>query len=608
MKQKTAAQVSENLSQCFSLLGPPASILQSDNGREFKNKEVLDMIKSSWPGLKMVHGKPRHSQSQGSVERGNRDIEALLATAMATQKTKHWAGLLPMIQLQKNSRYHSGIGRSPLQALTGRSPSFGLEGLNLPDEVTDLLQTEEDLQRALGMVEDEETEILTEDDILATEDDLRQATFILSNDSTPSKEAEINEVEEEVKVGVEEAGATASRVGVKDVNEEAVNVTVEEVGTTASKEVGREVVEEAETTVSKEVDRDVVEEEMNVEVEEAGITASMEVARDIVEEAVYVAPRDVETSEVEKTMDVASKEAEKESNLSHYSFRLEESFEESEFIDIVDDPESEYEKEKSPQSRKQVNPLEVMTPRRKEVKQRKNMMEAVSLEAEFESHDIEASGPTCITCKHVIKNPSQTGSCSGCNSTAHVRNPKQPCLKPSVKVPSDELCTYCLLSESIELERNSVKRKQQEQAQGMLAKSARRYAPANVGDSVRVFLQEVDRGRCEFPNILAVVTDITEQGLFKLATREGYLNSFYSRNQFEVLPSRHLLLEEVDTSQSRPLRSAANNQSQGGGQGFTKCGCTRSCQAGNCKCYKNSVLCNSRCHGKVSNQKCLNHN
>ena len=249
--------------------------------------------------------------------------------------------------------------------------------------MTDLLQTEEDLQRALGMVEDEETEILTEDDILATEDDLRQATFILSNDSTSSKEAEINEVEE------------ASKEVVKDVNEEAVNVSVEEVGTTASKEVGREVVEEAETTVSKEVDRDVVEEAMNVEVEEAGITASMEVARDIVEEAVNVAPRDVETSEVEKTMDVASKEAEKESNLSHYSFRLEESFEESEFIDIVDDPE--YEKEKSPQSRKQVNPLEVMTPRRKEVTKRKNMMEAISLETEFESHVTEASGPTCIT-------------------------------------------------------------------------------------------------------------------------------------------------------------------------------------------------------------------
>jgi len=30
--------------------------------------------------LKIVHGKPRHSQSQGSVERANQDIENMLAT------------------------------------------------------------------------------------------------------------------------------------------------------------------------------------------------------------------------------------------------------------------------------------------------------------------------------------------------------------------------------------------------------------------------------------------------------------------------------------------------------------------------------------------------
>ena len=115
LKRKTATAVAENLSLCFSVLGPPACILQSDNGRELKNAEVVDMIKKYWPGLKMVHGKPRHSQSQGSVERGNRDLEAMLSTSMADLKTTHWASLLPMIQLQKNSRFHSGIGRSPLQ-------------------------------------------------------------------------------------------------------------------------------------------------------------------------------------------------------------------------------------------------------------------------------------------------------------------------------------------------------------------------------------------------------------------------------------------------------------------------------------------------------------
>ena len=58
----------------------------------------------------------------------------MLATAMSDYKTTKWASLLPMIQLQKNSRFHSGIRRSPFQVLTSRAPSYGLEGLNLPEK------------------------------------------------------------------------------------------------------------------------------------------------------------------------------------------------------------------------------------------------------------------------------------------------------------------------------------------------------------------------------------------------------------------------------------------------------------------------------------------
>lgn len=47
-----------------------------------------------------------------------------------------------------------------LQALTGRAQTYGLEVLNLPEEVVDSLETEEDLRKALGMVEDEETVIV----------------------------------------------------------------------------------------------------------------------------------------------------------------------------------------------------------------------------------------------------------------------------------------------------------------------------------------------------------------------------------------------------------------------------------------------------------------
>ena len=77
LTKKTALQVAAELVDIFCLFGAPL-ILQSDNGREFANKIVTKLVQL-WPGCKIVHGKPRHSQSQGSVERANRDVEAILA-------------------------------------------------------------------------------------------------------------------------------------------------------------------------------------------------------------------------------------------------------------------------------------------------------------------------------------------------------------------------------------------------------------------------------------------------------------------------------------------------------------------------------------------------
>ena len=49
-------------------------IFHSDNGREFVN-QVLASLLEQWGGdTTFVHGRPRHSQSQGLVERGNRTI------------------------------------------------------------------------------------------------------------------------------------------------------------------------------------------------------------------------------------------------------------------------------------------------------------------------------------------------------------------------------------------------------------------------------------------------------------------------------------------------------------------------------------------------------
>lgn len=62
LKTKRAEEVAYHLIDIFCVFGAPA-ILQSDNGREFTSAVIEECV-SMWPQLKIVHGKPRHSQSQ----------------------------------------------------------------------------------------------------------------------------------------------------------------------------------------------------------------------------------------------------------------------------------------------------------------------------------------------------------------------------------------------------------------------------------------------------------------------------------------------------------------------------------------------------------------
>ena len=145
LKTKRAEEVAYHV-DIFCLLGSP-HMLQSDNGREFANKIVKEVI-TSWPGCKLVHGKPRHSQSQGSVERANRDVEAILACWMKDNCSSHWAEGLRFVQWQKNNRLHTGIGRSPYQAMFGDKHKV-VQSSNLPNEAWSTIETEEQLAHAL---------------------------------------------------------------------------------------------------------------------------------------------------------------------------------------------------------------------------------------------------------------------------------------------------------------------------------------------------------------------------------------------------------------------------------------------------------------------------
>ena len=148
LTSKRAAEVAHHLLDIFLLVGAPA-ILQSDNGSEF-TAEVISELKLMWPRLVIVHGKPRHPQSQGSVERANGDIKDMLVAWMGDNNTDDWPVGIKFIQFQKNSSLHSGIKRSPYAAMFGCEAKVGLTSSPLPHEVLDRIQNEEDLLSVLS--------------------------------------------------------------------------------------------------------------------------------------------------------------------------------------------------------------------------------------------------------------------------------------------------------------------------------------------------------------------------------------------------------------------------------------------------------------------------
>ncbi|XP_041367023.1 KRAB-A domain-containing protein 2-like [Gigantopelta aegis] len=144
LTSKRASEVAYQLLDIYLLLGAP-SILQSDNGSEF-TAQVITELKQMWPDLVIVHGKPRHPQSQGSVERANCDIKDMLIAWMSDNDTRDWT----VVQFQKNSSHHTGIKRSPFAALFGADAKVGLTSSSLPQDVTARLQTEDDLLSAVS--------------------------------------------------------------------------------------------------------------------------------------------------------------------------------------------------------------------------------------------------------------------------------------------------------------------------------------------------------------------------------------------------------------------------------------------------------------------------
>ena len=130
------------------------------------------------------------------------------------------------------------------------------------------------------------------------------------------------------------------------------------------------------------------------------------------------------------------------------------------------------------------------------------------------------------------------------------------------------LCALCLRKEIISKKRKESVDSLHVQAKKMKMRSDKNFPDPKIGDTVRVPIPQVDRGKTDARNVLACVLEVTPDGFFKLGTRQGTLKQLYVRSQFQLCHEQFLKLEDVPAHEEMSLRSVASAQAVGNGQGF----------------------------------------
>jgi len=117
LKEKKGKAIQKCLESVITTFGPP-SIFQTDNGREFKNSTLESFLKSN--NIEFINGSVRHPQSQGLVERHNRELKEYLWSAFnqflsEQENDEEWNLPLDLetFRVRENNRFHTVIKNSP---------------------------------------------------------------------------------------------------------------------------------------------------------------------------------------------------------------------------------------------------------------------------------------------------------------------------------------------------------------------------------------------------------------------------------------------------------------------------------------------------------------
>jgi hypothetical protein len=85
------------------------------------------------------------------------------------------------------------------------------------------------------------------------------------------------------------------------------------------------------------------------------------------------------------------------------------------------------------------------------------------------------------------------------------------------------------IQSNISSARNEAHENLQKQAKRMKLISDFTHPPVDVGGNVIIRIPDVDRAKADLPNIVGVVLDKNEDGLYKIGTKDGVVDKLYCR-------------------------------------------------------------------------------
>jgi hypothetical protein len=93
---------------------------------------------------------------------------------------------------------------------------------------------------------------------------------------------------------------------------------------------------------------------------------------------------------------------------------------------------------------------------------------------------------------------------------------------------------------------------QELQAQKMVKRSRRVMVEGSIGDNVTVPIPSFDRGRTDPRNLIGVITDKDENGLYRIAVKSGMLEGKFTRNQFDICAYALYSINDMNMEKNSP--------------------------------------------------------